>query len=136
MLIPHGTLVAIADGAGVLLFRNAGTETALRLAPLPTPKLDARSKDAGKRHRTSTANPAKKLLSEDSLAAAIADWLNRQAIEGKFEHVVVAAPAKFLGEMRLHYHKALMPRLVGELAKDLRALPATEIEHELKHAKP
>jgi len=135
MLIPHGTIVALADGAGLALFRNAGTETALKLSPLPAPKLDAHSKDAGKRHRASTANPGKSVLEEDSLAAAVADWLNHQALEGKLEHVVVAAPAKFLGEMRRLYHKALQAKLIGELHKDLRELPATEIERELKLAK-
>jgi protein required for attachment to host cells len=136
MLIPHGTVVALADGAGLALFRNAGTETALKLSPLPAPKLDAHSKDAGKRHRSSTANPDKKLLQEDSLAAAVADWLNHQALEGKFEHVVVAAPAKFLGEMRRLYHKALQAKLIGELHKDIRELPLKDIEAELTHAKP
>ena len=136
MLIPHGTLVALADGAGLTLFRNSGTETALKLSPLPAPTLDAHSKDGGKRHRSSTANPGKSVREEDSLAAAVADWLNHQALEGKFEHFFVAAPAKFLGEIRRNYHKALQAKLIGELHKDIRELPLKDIEAELTHAKP
>lgn len=136
MFIPHGTLIALADGAGLALYRNAGTDAALELSPLPAPKLDAHSKDAGKRHRTSTANPGKPALAEDSLAAAVADWLNQQAIAGKFEHLIVVAPPKFLGEIRLNYHKALQAKLLGELAKDIRELSPNRIEAELKLVKP
>jgi len=135
MLIPHGTLVAVADGSGLALYRNAGTETALDLSPLPAPKLNAHSKDAGKRHRSSTANPGRSVLEEDSLAAAVAEWLNHQAIEGKFERFVVVAPPKFLGEIRRNYHKVFETRLLGELAKDLRDSSPKAIETELKNAK-
>jgi len=134
MLIPHGTLVAVADGSGLSLYRNSGTEIAPKLSPLPTPKLDPHSKDSGKRHRASLANPDSHIREEDSLAAAIAEWLNQQALEGKLEHVAVVAPAKFLGEMRRNYHKALQAKLVVELVKDLRERPPEQIEAELKRA--
>jgi protein required for attachment to host cells len=136
MLIPHGTLVAIADGAGLALYRNTGTETALKLASVPAPKIASESHDSGKRHRSSAANPDDQLLREDAFAAALGEWLNRQALEGKTEHVFVVAPPKFLGELRRHYHKVLQAKLVGELAKDLGKVSLEQIEAELKSVHP
>jgi protein required for attachment to host cells len=135
MLIPHNTLIALADGGGLTIFRNAGSETEIKLEALPAPPLDAHSKDAGRRHRMTAREKNQTLLEEDSLAAAITDWLNRQAMENRFERLVVAAPAKFLGEMRRHYHKTLEAKLLAELAKDLRPLPTPQIEQDLKLAK-
>jgi protein required for attachment to host cells len=135
MLIPHGTLLAIADGAGLALYRNTGTETALKLAAVPSPKLSPDSHDGGKRHRSSAANPDEQLLREDALAAAVGDWLSRQAVDGKADHLFVVAPPKFLGELRKHYHKVLKEKLIGELAKDLGKSSLEQIEAELKGAR-
>src|SRR5215208_2256742 len=57
MLIPHGATIVVADGANLELFRNAGQEARPKLTPLKAPKLEGHSKDSGKRHRASTANP-------------------------------------------------------------------------------
>ncbi len=132
MLIPHGTLVAVADGVKLELFRNDGDETSLKLAALPTPDLSAHGKDSGGRHRSSTAEHAKHLQEEDSHAAAVAGWLNHQTIGGKIDHLIVIAPPRALGELRRHYHVTLKERLVGELTKELTGQPLATIEHELK----
>ena len=135
MLIPHGTTIAVIDGAGLKLYRNSGEETQPKLVPLPTPALSAHSKDSGKRHRSSSANPDDQLVEEDSLMAAIADWLNRQALEAKIEHLVVVAAPRALGELRRHYHKALAAKILLELHKDLIDRPVAELEAALVHAK-
>ena len=135
MLVPHDTLVAVADGSGLSLYRNAGTEIAPKLSPLPAPKLEGHSKDAGKRHRSSSANPDAQQLKEDSLAAEMAEWLNRQVLAGKLEHLVIVAPPKLLGELRRNYHKALNAKLVGEISLELHGRPLEDIEAELKLAK-
>jgi protein required for attachment to host cells len=107
----------------------------LKLTPLPAPKLDGHSKDAGKRHRASTANPDRHLLEEDSFIAAAADWLNRQAIEGRLDRLVVVAAPRALGELRRHYHKTLAEKLLAELDTDLIGRPLAELEQALLHAK-
>lgn len=135
MLIPHGTLVAVADGAGLELYRNNGDETRLNLAAVPVPHLHGHSKDSGKRHRASTANPDEHLLEEDSFAAAAADWLNQQALQGKIGHLVVIAAPRALGELRRNYHKVLAEKLIAELDKDLIGRPVAEVEAALVHAK-
>ena len=132
MLIPHGTLIAVADGARLELFRNNGDEINLKLTPQPAPDLDVHGKASGGRHRSSTANPAKHLQEEDSFAAAAVGWLNHQSIAGKIEHLVVIAAPRTLGEIRLHYHVTLKDKLIAELAKELTGKPAATIEHELK----
>ena len=134
MLIPHGALVAVADAGGLVLYRNAGTEAAPELSPLPVPNLQPHSKDAGKRHRSSLANPQERLLEKDSFAAAIAEWLNKQAVEGKFDHFAIVAPAKFLGELRRNFHKTLEDKLVAEITKDLRERPLGQLVEELRLA--
>src|SRR3954467_13273744 len=100
MLIPHGTMVAVLDGANLELYRNASDETHPKLTPLPLPPLSGHSKDSGKRHRASAANPDEHLLEEDSFVAAVADWLNHQATEAKIDRLVVIAAPRALGELR------------------------------------
>ena len=136
MLVPHATIVAVVDGAKLELYRNAGRETDPKLSPLANPRLEPHSKDAGKRHRTSTANPDKRLLEEDSFVAATVEWLNHEAVEGKFESLIVIAAPRALGELRRHYHKALSARIIAEIDRDLTGKPTTEIEAALVHARP
>jgi protein required for attachment to host cells len=127
MLLPNATTIAVADGGKFVLYRNAGTEIRPRLAALPEPKIEGHSKEAGKRHHVSTANPGKSRLEEDSFAAAAAEWLSHQAVEGKIEHLVVIADPRTLGELRRHYHKAVTDRLMAEVPKDLTGEPADEV---------
>ena len=135
MLVPHGTIVAVLDGGKLELFRNDGRETKLELSPLPSPALEPHSKDAGKRHRASAANPDKRLLAEDSFVAATVEWLNHEAIEGKIDRLIVIAAPRALGELRRRYHKALSERIVAEIGKDLTGQPVAELEAALAHAK-
>lgn len=73
-------------------------------------------------------------LEEDRFAAHAADLLKKRALARKFEHLVVIAPPKTLGEMRKHYHKEVSDRLIGELAKDLTGHPVDQIEHAIAAA--
>jgi protein required for attachment to host cells len=135
MLIPHGTMIAVIDGAGLKLYRNSSEETHPKLTALPTPTLEGHSKDSGKRHRSSAANPDDRLVEEDSFIAAVADWLNHQALEGKLEHLAVVAAPRALGELRRHYHQKLAEKILVELHKDLIDRPVAELEAALVHAK-
>jgi len=132
MLIPHGTLIAVADGAQLELFRNDGDDTRLKLHPLPMPDLAEHGKDSGARHHASSANPDHHLQEEDSFVASVVGWLNHQTINSELDHLVIIAAPRALGEMRKHYHVTLKERLIGELDKDLTGQPVTTIEEELK----
>jgi len=119
MILSHGDVIAVVDGAKFELFRNQGSESQPALAPLPTPALSEANKSAGARHYTSSGNPTGHLLDEDAHPAAVADWLSQQVLGHKIARLVVIAAPRTLGEMRRHYHKALTAVLAGELALDL-----------------
>lgn len=128
MRLPRGATVAVADGERLKLFRNAGDETHPSLAALPTPEIDAAAAGSGGRREDSSANPDHRQAGEDGFAAGVAALLNRWAMEGKIDALVVIAAPRALGELRKHYHQALSAKLVGEIAKDLTGHPAREVE--------
>ena len=134
MLLPAGTHVAIADGEKLLLLRNHGGETSLKLTAESTPAIGGDNKSGGMHHGSSSANPDDSRLEEDSFAAATAEYLNREVMAGRIANLVVVAPAKTLGELRKHYHKTLQAKLVGELSKDLVNTAIPEIEKVLAAA--
>ena len=134
MILPHGTVVALADGAKLELFRNSGNEAAPELSPLNAPLLQSHNKDSGARHISSSANPAGHLLDEDAHAAAVADWLNQQVLDHKVEHLVIIAAPRTLGELRRHYHKQLEAVLISELHKELIGRNAVEVLNAIRSA--
>lgn len=134
MLIPHGAIIAVADGEKLHLFRNEGNEARPRLSGLPEPSIHGDNRDSGKRHRSSLANPDEKQLDEDSFAAASAEFLNRTALATPDIGFVVIAAPKTLGEMRKHYHKNLEARVLGELAKEMTGNSVDDILSALNHA--
>lgn len=73
-------------------------------------------------------------LEEDRFAAECADMLRKRALARKYDHLIVVAPPKTLGELRKHYHKEVQSRLAGELAKDLTGHSVPDIEAALKAA--
>ncbi|MDX9997175.1 MAG: host attachment protein [Phenylobacterium sp.] len=118
MLLPHGAVIAVADGAKLELFRNAGTATAPSLTALPTPELTSQNRSAGVRRDSTVINPEHQ-LEEDAHAAAVAEWLNHEVLTHRIEKLVVIAPPRTLGELRRHYHKELTAALIGELPREL-----------------
>ncbi len=118
MLLPHGTIVALADGERFELYRNAGNEAEPDLAAQSAPKLDTHNHSGGS-HRSSTGNHADSLVGEDAHAAAVATWLNGQVLSHKIKDLVVIAPPRTLGELRKHYHKMTERAVIKELHKDL-----------------
>lgn len=143
MNLPHNTLIAIADGAKLLLLRNGGdtAHPALEVVSHETqahPATHDQGTDRpGKGH--SSAGPGRSAIEgtdwhqmdEDRFAAHAADLLNRLATDGWAEHIVVAAPPKTLGEMRKHYGKAIETRLLGEVNKDLTGFSVDQIAKHL-----
>ena len=65
---------------------------------------------------------------EDRFAADTAEFLKKRALRNEFDHLIVVAPPRTLGELRKHYHKEVEKRLSGEIAKDLTGHPVAEIE--------
>ncbi|MEF2548645.1 host attachment protein [Aurantimonas sp. E1-2-R+4] len=119
MILPNDTLVAVADGATLKLFRNRGVEPHIDLVAVDDPKVAATNPRSGARHRNASANPDSHRSAEDGFAAASAGYLNRLAIAGELGPVFVMADPRTLGELRRNFHPRLQAKIVGELAKDL-----------------
>ncbi|MGF7159918.1 protein required for attachment to host cells [Rhodoligotrophos appendicifer] len=130
MMLPKGTVVAVADGEKINLFRNSGDEAGLKLVAIAHDTITA---DAGTStgRQPSSANPDHGQAEEDQFSAGIVQFLNHQALGGKIEHVVIVAAPRALGEMRKHYHKALSAILLGEIAKDLTGHSLADVEKAL-----
>ena len=128
MQIPKNTLVAVADGETLKLYRNTGSEGSPSLTQLPDADVSTSSKGSGGRHQSSSANPNDSQQDEDGFAAGVAALLNKQVLCGKVADVVVVAAPRTLGEMRKYYHKVLEAKLVGEVFKDLTAHSIADIE--------
>ena len=133
MMLPRGTTVAVADGEKLNLYRNSGDEAVLKLAPAPHADVDNNGQGSGSR-QSSSGNPDQGQASEDGFSAGIVEMLNKGVLDGKIEGLVVVAAPRALGEMRKHYHKALVAKLIGEIAKDLTGHAVEDVETAIKAA--
>ena len=127
MQLAHGTIVAVADGEKFTLFRNSGTGGEPHLTAIGSPGVGAHGSDSGTRHHGGAANPSDRQLDEDGHAAATASILNKMALAGEIDALVVIAPPRTLGELRKHWHKALTAKIVAEVAKEMTGAPVAEV---------
>jgi len=134
MILPNGTIVAVADGTTLKLFRNKGMETRLDLVFLDDPAVAPINPGSGARHRSDSANPDRGRPAEDGFAAASAEYLNRLAVEGTLDGLFLIADPRTLGELRKHFHAKLQAKIVGELPKDLVGHPIQDIATAIRNA--
>jgi protein required for attachment to host cells len=128
MHIARGTIVAVADGENLNMFRNDGDEARISLSAMDVQDIEAANTSAGARHPSSSANPDNAQQEEDRFSAGVADRLNRMVLDGKVEKLLIVAAPRTLGELRKHYHKTLSAVLIGEIDKDLTGHPIQDIE--------
>ena len=128
--IKHGDWVFIGDGRKALLLRNEGDPDLLDLR-----RIEVREDDNPPSREQGSDGPGRSgvnigprsaidttdwhALEEERFAATVAARLNRAAEENRFEHIVIAAPPKILGELRREYSKKLQTRILAEVDKDL-----------------
>ena len=151
MQLVNNTVVLVADGRKLLFLRNEGDAQYPNLTvevaeEHPNPANRDQSTDAaGRASSTSPAGGTSRSgssmeptdfhqLEEDRFAAEAAAMLKKRALANDFEHLVIVAPPRTLGELRKHYHKEVESRLAGELAKDLTGHTIPEIEAALQAA--
>jgi protein required for attachment to host cells len=133
MLLPKGTVIAVADGEKFELYRNGGTATEPRLETVAVPDLAATNYSAGARdhdkvsrftpgaprnvyrYSASAPNDSEKRLEEGAHAAAVIQWLNNQILQHQFDKLIIIADSRSLGEMRRRYHKELRNVLIRDL---------------------
>lgn len=128
MQLPKGTIVAVADGEILNLFRNDGDDMAPQLTALADAPVSTDNMGSGGRHHSSAANPSDSQQDEDSFAAGISEMLNKRVLDGRIDGLIIVAAPRTLGELRKHYHKALVAILLGEIAKDLTGHTVADIE--------
>lgn len=138
MLVPHGTMVMVLDGAKMTLFRNRGTDFAPDLEAVDhsahhavkTAELGAdrpgRSFSSAGHGRSAYQSTDFHQAEEDSFAKAATDTLNALAAQSKLGFIVVATP-HVLGVMRKRYSADVRAHLVGEINKDYASRSATDI---------
>lgn len=143
--------VAAFDGGKALIFRNSGTaaEVALDLveqfdhdnapdrdrtsdAPGRLPDGAGRSGgvglSAGVAHGASAVEQTDRhALEEQRFVAELIDHLNRQALAGAFEAIILLAGKTALGEARRHIGAALEGKIAHQEAKDVINEPSTAI---------
>lgn len=129
---PRKTWVLVADGARARVLQNTGPGTGVTaaldfdFAASHAPSRDFGSDKPGRGQgaggTAGHAKPSKvdwhtfeKHLFAKELAAALTDALNKKA----FDDLVLVAPPKALGELRMALSDAVKSRVVGELGKDL-----------------
>ncbi len=122
MKVPHNAHVALVDGEHFRLMRNTGPIFEPKLEKVAEPELEETNYRAGVRHQDeANQRTGGSSTNLNSLAhgAAAAEWLNKKALAGEIEQLVVVADPRTLGEMRQHYHKVLREKIVAELSKEL-----------------
>ena len=131
-MIPHNTLVVVADGRAARVFRNQGDESGLKLHQ--TSEMDTSDAlDAG----PSGSQPRDNDAGEAAFVKVLADRINRSALRNDFDHIVLVADPSTLGEIRKQLHKEVAGRMIAEVAKDWTNTPLEQIEkalHELRVA--
>ncbi len=137
MLVPHGALVMVVDGAKARLFRNSGTDTLVRLTLLETeaqivPRRSeignarpGRSFQSGTTARSAYQTTDYHQIMEDRFAEAAADRLG--ALIDEHAHVILIAAPHALGIMRKHLGTGARKHLLAEIAKDYVEKPAADI---------
>ncbi len=146
MLIPHNSVVLVADGRKMLFLRNEGDN---EFPNLIVESAQEQDNPATRDQATDAAGGASSTqgaarssfeptdfhqIEEDRFAAQAADLLKRRALANDFDSLIVVAPPRTLGELRKHYHKEVSNRLAGEIDKDLTGHPIPDIEKALKNA--
>ena len=91
MLLPKGTIVAVADGEKFNLFSNTGDEASPRLTAMPEPEIETVNKGSGASHQSSSANPDQSQAAEDGFAGGIAGLLKQTGAKWR--------------DFRSHYHR-------------------------------
>ncbi|NTF33966.1 host attachment family protein [Rhizobium skierniewicense] len=134
MDIPQNTVVAVADGEKLSLFKNDGDAQNVKLTAMQNADVDDTKISSGARHSSSSANPDDSQQDEDGFSAGVAQMLNKQVLDGKIKGLVIIAAPRTLGEMRKAYHKSLSDVLLGELDKDLTGHSIADIEKVLAAA--
>jgi protein required for attachment to host cells len=146
--VPAAALVLIADGTKARLLRNKGnalhvdfvTERELEQENPPT-----REQGTDKPGRYLAADGFSRSAmeqtdwhrqAEERFAAHVADLLYGMAHAHTFDHLVVFAAPKVLGNLRAAFHPEVTTLILAEVAKDLTSIPTHDLAKRLSLTPP
>ena len=75
-----------------------------------------------------TTHEGQKRRAEQEFVAAVLAWIEKPEQLAAFERLIVAAPPRILGEIRMALSPALARRIHSEIHGDLMKLPIKELE--------
>lgn len=148
--LPHNALVLVADGRKMLLLRNHGDSSRIDLQTdahqlrRDHKDSDMKSDMAGRTHSPASSGLPGGTMgetdyhqqAEDRFAAHVAERMKTMVLAHQFEHLVVIAPPRTLGELRHHWHKEIQDRILFEIDKDMTDHPIADIAALIaRHAK-
>ncbi|MCW3846026.1 host attachment family protein [Sphingomonas sp. LB-2] len=116
MLVPHGALVLVLDGAHVQLLRNRGGDVVPDLEAVPGDQIPRCAGRTDDRHQDRFARDV--IAAVDPLLAGGTP-------------LILVAPPQRLGELRAEVPKRVRRHIVGEIAKDLAGCAPQELAHRL-----
>ncbi|WP_083100702.1 host attachment protein [Pseudophaeobacter leonis] len=144
VLFKTGSWVLVADGQKALFLRNAGDmkDYDLRVVwhqETENPPSVAQGSDRAGRansvpgmRRAALQDTDWHQLSEDHYVKEIAAILNRAAQDGAFDEIVIVAPPKALGDLRVEISPDAVKKVIAEIPKTLTNHPIEKIESLLK----
>ena len=125
-MLPHDTLVVVADGHSATLFRNTARH-GIELSETERVTLESLNQPKG-----SDVNPDIVPAADPAVfAARLVDHLNDLVLKHKADDIVIIADPSTLGMLRKRYHKELQFRLRREVAKNLTNSDLRDIEDAL-----
>ncbi|MGZ3172102.1 MAG: host attachment family protein [Croceibacterium sp.] len=129
MKIAHDTLVMVADGEKMMLFRNEGDEkypVLQTVSEVEQPHAPTREEGSDRPGRTMSSTGSRRSAygdtdwhqqDEDHFAVSAAKALEKRAT-GLDAGIVVLAPPRTLGVLRKHWGRQTRARLLAEIHKD------------------
>jgi protein required for attachment to host cells len=136
--------VLVADGARVRVFVSEGPGQGVTELPdrsFAGSRLRSRDLGSDQPGRTfDTAGCGRHAMvppsdphrqAEREFLKAVVDWLTDQEQAGNFDHLVIIAPPRALGELRQLLPKTLVRKLAQEIGLDLTRAAVSEIEAHL-----
>ncbi|TBR07231.1 MAG: host attachment protein [Lysobacter sp.] len=127
--VPAGTLVVVADGTKVRMFRNVGDATNVTLQQHDTMNADDIALQGPSGMAPTQQTPQQN--DERTFAKHIAQRLNEGALKQEYAQLVLIADPHTLGEIRPQLHKEVQDRLIGEIAKTLTNAPLEDVQRAL-----
>jgi protein required for attachment to host cells len=130
--LAHGAWVFVGDGQKALFLINEGDEKSPNLRRLA---VEEHNSDAPGRAYSSVGEIRSAVgetdwheLEKERFAASIADRINKVALSGAFNQLVIVAPPKILGDLRRKFTKETETKIIAEVPKDLTHHTIAEIE--------